>query len=101
MARTAVAKNRKKSSFFGYVLVSFVIMLIAGVMFLQGGRVRSKLNTYIAQEQVLDEQIAQQNKRTEEIAEFEKYVQTKAYAGEQAQEKLGLVNEGEIVFRKK
>ena len=100
MARTAMAKKKKHSSFMGFVLVAMVVMLISLIIFLQGRETKSKLDAYAAQEQTLDERIEEQMARSEEIDEYEKYVQTKAYAGEQAQEKLGLVKEGEIIFKK-
>lgn len=100
MARTAIAKRRKRTNFAGFLLIALVVGIIAFVMFLQSRGVKSKLSAYTAQEQTLDSQIAAEEERTGELEEFEKYVQTKAYAGEQAQEKLGLVNDGEIIFRK-
>ena len=100
MSKTAMARRKKQTNFIGFFLVAVVILLISFVVFLQSREVKSKLNTYTVQEETLDEQIAEEEERTEEIEEFEKYVQTKAYAGEQAQEKLGLVKEDEIIFRK-
>ena len=40
-----------------------------------------------------------EEKRAEEIEEYGKYTKTKKYAEEIAKEKLGLVNEDEIVFK--
>ena len=50
-------------------------------------------------EQQLQEQIAAEEERAEEIAEYEKYTQTKKYIEDVAKDKLGLVYEGEIVFK--
>ncbi len=100
MARTAMAKKKKHSSFMGFVLVAMVVMLISLIIFLQGRETKSKLDAKTAQEQEVDELIDEEEARSEELDELEKYVQTKAYAGEQAQEKLGLVKEGEIIFKK-
>lgn len=100
MAKTAMAKKRKHSSFMGFVLVAMVVLIISIIIFIQGRDTRNKLQAYTAQEEELDAGIEAENERALEIDEYEKYVQTKAYAGEQAQEKLGLVKEGEIVFRK-
>ena len=100
MANTALSRRKKQSSLLGFVVIAVVVFLITFVIFLQGREVKGRLDAYTAQEETIDAQIAKEKERTEEIEEFEKYVQTKAYAGEQAQEKLGLVKEGEIVFRK-
>ena len=50
-------------------------------------------------EQSLKEQIEAEKERSEEIAEYEKYTQTKKYIEDIAKEKLGLVYEGEIIFK--
>ena len=39
------------------------------------------------------------SKRSEEIAEYEKYTHTKKYIEEVAKDKLGLIHEDEIIFR--
>ena len=96
---TAMEKKRRRNGVSGYILLAVIVSLICLVVFIQIRDVRSKLKVYEEQDQALDEQIAIQLEREEELNELEKYVQTKAYAEEQAHEKLGLVNEGEIIFR--
>ncbi len=96
---TAMEKRRRRNGASGFILFAVILSLISLVVFIQIRDVRSKLKVYEEQDQALDEQIALQLEREEELNELEKYVQTKAYAEEQAHEKLGLVNEGEIIFR--
>ena len=43
--------------------------------------------------------VVMEQARTEEIKEYEKYTQTKKYVEEIAKNKLGLVYEGEIIFK--
>jgi len=57
------------------------------------------LSGYQEKERVLTEQIAEEEKRSEEIAEYEKYTHTKKYIEEVAKDKLGLIHEDEIIFR--
>ena len=47
----------------------------------------------------LNELIAEEEEKAEEIEEYGKYVQTKKYAEEVAKDKLGLVYEDEIIFK--
>ena len=47
----------------------------------------------------LESQIEAEEKKSEELEEYSKYVQTKKYAEEVAKEKLGLVYEDEIIFK--
>ena len=39
-----------------------------------------------------------EEKRSEELVDFEKYTQTDAYIEEVAKERFGLVKDGEIIF---
>lgn len=96
---TAMEKRRRKSGASGYILIAVIVFLITAVVMIQIHDVKTRLKVYEEQDQALDEQIAAELERAEELNELEKYVQTKAYAEEQAHEKLGLVNEGEIIFR--
>ena len=43
--------------------------------------------------------IKEEEKRSEEVKEYEKYVQTDEYIKETAEDKLGLVNPNEIIFK--
>ena len=92
-------KRRRRSGASGYILIAVIVSLITAVVMIQIHDVKTRLKVYEEQDQALDEQIAAELERAEELNELEKYVQTKAYAEEQAHEKLGLVNEGEIIFR--
>lgn len=100
MARTATSKGRNRTNRLGYVLLIIMVLLLTVLVYAQSRDVKAKIAVYEAQENELDEKIAAQQSRAAEIEEYEKYVQTKAYAEQQAQEKLGLVNEGEIIFKR-
>ena len=60
------------------------------------GKKKSSYDTQIAS---LGAQIEAEQTRAEQIEEFGKYTQTKAYVEEVAKDKLGLVYEGEILFQ--
>ena len=53
----------------------------------------------MAKEEALQQEIESEEARSEDIAEYEKYTQTKKYVEEVAKEKLGLVYQGEIIFK--
>ena len=60
---------------------------------------KARQEVYLKQEQELLQQIEREKERSVEIAEYAKYTKTKKYAEEVAKEKLGLVNENEIIFK--
>lgn len=98
MARKAAYRKRRQNRF-GMFLVSTVIIMMLIAVAVRSTELKSKLSDYQAREQVLTEQIADEKKRSDEIAEYEKYTQTKKYIEEVATDKLGLVHDGEIIFK--
>ena len=62
-------------------------------------RLQRQNQQYIAQEEELQAQLDEAEKRSEEIDSLKDYVGTDEYIEEIAKEKLGLVHENEILFR--
>lgn len=81
------------------MLVIIVLIMMMAVVSYNKHSLKNKREVYLKQEAVLLEQIAKEEARSEEIAEYAKYTKTKKYAEEVAKEKLGLVNENEIIFK--
>ena len=80
-------------------LVSLVVVLIMIVVAVKSVELQQKIDAKAKEEQLLNEQIAAEEKRSQEIESFGKEVQTKGYIEDVAREKLGLVYEGEIMFK--
>lgn len=99
MARRRVAYRKKNQNRFSMILVTLVVIMITIVVAVQSVSLRKKIDTVATKENQLKEQIAAEEKRAEEIEEYRKEVQTKGYMEELAKDKLGLVYEGEIVFK--
>lgn len=73
-----------------------MIMVVVAVRSVE---LQRKIDGYDMQIAGLNAQIEAENTRTEQIVEYRKYTQTKAYVEEVAKDKLGLVYEGEILFQ--
>lgn len=73
-----------------------MIMVVVAVRSVELQRKIAGYDTQIAS---LSAQIDEETARAEEIEEYRKYTQTKAYVEEVAKDKLGLVYEGEILFK--
>lgn len=80
-------------------LVSVVVLMMLVVVSIKSIELKQKQAEYLAKQEQLQAEIDAENERAEEIEEFKKYTQTKAYVEEVAKEKLGLVYEGEIIFK--
>ena len=64
-------------------------------------KLQQKNQQYQKQEEELLAQIDAEEKRTKEIEDLDKYMQTKKYVEEVAKERLGLVYKDEILFKAK
>lgn len=100
MARRKVAYRKRNQNKLSMFLVTIVVLMIMVVVAVRSVEINQKLDEAAVEIESLNAQIAVEDERAEEIAEYEKYTQTKKYVEEVAKDKLGLVYEGEILFKK-
>lgn len=81
------------------LLVTTVVLMMLIVVTVKSIELRDKRASYAIREEALMQEIEAEEARAEELEEYEKYTQTKKYVEEVAKEKLGLVYEGEIIFK--
>ena len=93
------AFRRKKHNKFACLCIAIVVGMLLAVVSIDGMRLQDKYNTFLAREEELNNEIDAEMKRSEELKEYEKYTKTKKYAEEVAESKLGLVHEGEVIFK--
>ena len=98
MARKA-AYRKKRQNRMGMLLVTTVVLMMLLVVTVKSVELRERRSTYMAREEALLQEIEAEQARTEEIEEYGKYTHTKKFVEEVAKEKLGLVYEGEIIFK--
>lgn len=96
-----IAYRKKVQNRFSMVLVSMVVLMIVLVVAIKSVELNKKRDELLTKEQQLTEQYESEQKRTESIEEFRTYTQTKRYAEEVAKDKLGLVYDGEVLFKEK
>lgn len=80
-------------------LVMLVVLLLLVVVGIRGIELNDRLETLKAEAAEIDAKVAAEEERTQEIAEYEKYTQTKMYYEEIAKKILGLVYEDEIIIK--
>lgn len=96
--KKAVYRKRRQNRF-SMFLVSLVVVMILVVVAVKRIELSAKMDANQEKIELLSGQIEDEKVRAEEIAAYEKYTHTKAYVEEVAHDKLGLVYEGEIIFR--
>lgn len=92
--RPAVQENRR-----GMVLILFVVVLLSSVLIIQCRRLEAKNDAYAQEVKSLNEQITEEEGRSEKIEAYREYVKSDAYVEKTAREKFGLVYPDEVIFR--
>lgn len=81
------------------VMVTIAVLMVFIVVTFKSIELRQKQEGYASRIEQLNQQIGEETERTTEIDEYGKYTKTKKYVEEVAKDKLGLVYEGEIIFK--
>ena len=94
-------KRQKRSAILGMVFAMLVVIGL-GVLLWNGKRsIEAKNVEYEKEIAELQAQVDEEQKRTNELNEYKKYIQTKKFVEEVAKDKFGLVYPDEIIFRGK
>ena len=99
MARRARYKRRGFQNKAGIILTTTVVLFLVVAVSIKGYGLKQKANERQEKEALLQQQIEEEQARSEDIAEFERYTHTRKYIEDTAKEKLGLVYPGEIIFK--
>ena len=99
MARRKAAYRKRHQNRFSRFLVTLVAVMIMVVVAARSAELQQKIAGHDTQIASLGAQSEAEQTRAEQIEEFGKYTQMKAYVEEVAKDKPGLVYEGEILFQ--
>ncbi len=94
-----VAFRKKRQNRLGMLSVSVVVAMLCIVILVSMAGLKKKQRTYIEREETLKEQIAEEEQRSLDLIEYEKYTKTSKYVEEVAKDRLGLVYGDEIIFQ--
>ena len=79
-----------------WIALALVTVVLLSVMTWIGGNSLAEQN---AQQQLLEEKIAEEEARSKELDEYSEYMKTDEFAEWYAKEKLGLIHKNEIIFK--
>jgi len=99
MARRKAVYRKRNQNRFSMFLVTLAVLMILIVVSVKSIDLKEKIAAYAAKEEQLLRRIEAEESRALEIEEYRKYTQTKKYVEEVAKDKLGLVYQGEILFK--
>ena len=95
-------KRRKKtigSNHLGMFGISLIVLILMLSLMVQSRELKESLAGYETRAEALNQQIEEEQARTQEIKELKEYMLTDEYAEQAAREKLGLVKENEIIVQ--
>ncbi|MBR0093437.1 MAG: septum formation initiator family protein [Lachnospiraceae bacterium] len=93
------AYRQRRDHRLGMLFAVTVVIILTAIVTVKGLELNTKLREQRAREADLTQRIERQIERSAEISAYEKYTKTRKFIEEVAKEKLGLVYEGEIIFR--
>ena len=102
MSRRSRSKRRRRDRWgnrMAMLGLTLVVGSLAVVVGIRGGSLSAKDEEYRIKEERLEAQLADEQRRAEQLEEERVYVQTKQYIEKVAKEKLGLVNPDEILLK--
>ena len=83
----------------GMAGIAVVVLTLLAVLLVQSHRLENKNTAYAGQVTELEQQIAEQEARAEELEKLPEYTQSQEYIEKMAREKFGLVYPDEVIFR--
>lgn len=93
------AKRTNRENKVAMIGISIVVCMLLVILLIEGSSLQIKYQANEAKQAQLNEQLAAEQARTEEIEELQKYMQSDEYAEKIAKEKIGLVKDNEILFK--
>ena len=99
MSRRQAAHRKRNQNKYSVLLIMMVVIMIILAVGIKSMELRQKVSDYSAIEAQLETQIAAEEARQSDLEEYEKYTHTKKYIEDVAKAKLGLVYDGEIIFK--
>ncbi|HUM83016.1 MAG TPA: septum formation initiator family protein [Lachnospiraceae bacterium] len=95
-SRRAAARSNRTAM----LLITFIVCIIFTVLLIEGVSLKQKILANEEKNEQLTDAIADESARTDSIKALEEYMQTDDYIKQAAKDKLGLIEDGEIVFKK-
>ena len=77
----------------------WIALALVTVVLLSGNSLAEQNAQNLAQQQLLEEKIAEEEARSKELDEYSEYMKTDEFAEWYAKEKLGLIHKNEIIFK--
>jgi cell division protein DivIC len=92
-------KRKKKKKSAGTVSIGIIVLAFLAVMSVQIYELKQKDDAKAAELEALEQELAEETQRADEIDALEEYMQTTQFIEDTAKSKLGLAYDNEIIFK--
>lgn len=82
------------------IAITIVVCILFAVLAMKDYQLNATIRADEARQTELEQEIRDEETRTQEIRDLREYMQTEDYIREAAKEKLGLVEDDEVIFKK-
>lgn len=103
------SQRRKQEREYGYhrfvsgkkpFCMALIVVAVLGVfVYCRVTYVQAVESSYEEQERQLQQQIEEQERRSQELADYEAYMDTMEFIEDMAESRLGMIHKGEVIFR--
>ena len=93
------ASRNYRQNLIGMLTITVIVCVLLGVICVKSSAMRRTIHENNAAISQLETQIEEETQRTDSIEKHGEYMQSDEYVAKIAREKLGLVNDGEIMFK--
>ncbi|MDO5408883.1 MAG: septum formation initiator family protein [Lachnospiraceae bacterium] len=100
-SRRISAKEQKRRIRLTIMGISLLLVLTAGVLIFQTGRMNHQKDTYLYQSQQLQSDIEEEEARSKELLKKKMEVTADSYIEAEARKRLGLVYKDEVLIKRK
>ena len=98
--RTVVRRQKKTSTRRATMIgITFVVLVLFVSMLILTSSLHKKVEADALKKAAIEQQILNEQARTGEIEDLEDYMKSDEYIEQVAKDKLGMVNDGEIIFK--
>ncbi len=96
----SISKRRQeRKNRISMIWVSLIVVALVSVFSVRSAALYTEAREYEQKQENLEKQLQKEEERAKDLAEEEKYRQTKKYVEDYAHDQLGLVYPGEIIFK--
>ena len=98
--KLSAAAMREKRNRRGMMIITFVVCILFAVLLVSGIRMQRRIIENDNRQMELRSQIAEEEQKFAEAEDYREYVQSEEFVKETAHDKLGLLEDDEVIFKK-